>query len=111
MNDHHHEEAHQRAEAPHSGAQAHVIEYGNYIFIWLGLLAFTGITVTASGINLGNWTIVIALMIASIKSYYVMNYFMHMKYEDNVFKTFLFTALLTFAIFLGFIFWDYSFTR
>ena len=98
MSDHHHE-------------KAHVVEYGQYIYIWLGLLAFTGITVTASGINLGNWTIVIALLIASIKSYYVLNYFMHLSSEDKIFKAFVFTAFLTFFIFLSFTFWDYSFTR
>ena len=91
--------------------EAHVIEYGNYIYIWLGLLAFTGITVTVSGINLGNWTIVIALLIACVKSWYVLNYFMHMKYEDAIFKLFITAALLTLLIFLGFTFWDYSFAR
>ncbi|MFA6470199.1 MAG: cytochrome C oxidase subunit IV family protein [Bacteroidota bacterium] len=95
----------------HQHEEAHVIEYGNYIFIWLGLLAFTGITVTVSGIDLGNWTIVIALLIACVKSWYVLNYFMHMKYEDVVFKIFILTALFTFFIFLGFTFWDYSFVR
>lgn len=95
----------------HHQEEAHIIEYGNYIFIWLGLLAFTGITVTVSGINLGNWTIVIALLIACIKSYYVLSYFMHMRYEDKVYKAFIFTALLTFIIFLGLTFVDYSFTR
>ena len=91
--------------------EAHVVEYGNYIYIWLGLLAFTGITVTVSGINLGNWTIVIALLIACVKSWYVLNYFMHMKYEDAIFKLFITAALLTLLIFLGFTFWDYSFAR
>lgn len=95
----------------HQHEEAHVIEYGSYIFIWLGLLAFTGITVTASGIGLGNWTIVVALAIACVKSWYVLNYFMHMKYEDAIFKVFILTALFTFIIFLGFTFWDYSFTR
>jgi len=95
----------------HQQHEAHVIEYGNYIFIWLGLLAFTGITVTVSGIDLGNWTIVIALLIACVKSWYVLNYFMHMRYEDTVFKIFVLTALFTFFIFLGFTFWDYSFVR
>jgi cytochrome c oxidase subunit 4 len=98
MSDQHHEET-------------HVVEYGQYIYIWLGLLAFTGITVTVSGINLGNWTIVIALLIASIKSYYVLNYFMHLSYEDKIFKAFVLTAFLTFFIFLSFTFWDYSFMR
>jgi len=98
MSDHHQEEA-------------HVIEYGKYIFVWLTLLAFTGITVTAAGIGLGNWTIVLALVIASTKSWFVLNYFMHMKYEDKIFKVFIAVALITFAIFITFTFWDYSFTR
>ncbi|MBI2429428.1 MAG: cytochrome C oxidase subunit IV family protein [Ignavibacteriales bacterium] len=98
MSDHHHQEA-------------HVIEYGKYIFIWLALLAFTGITVTAAGIGLGNWTVVVALLIASTKSWFVLNYFMHLKYEDRVFKLFIAVAFITFAIFITFTFWDYSFTR
>lgn len=98
MSDHHQEET-------------HVVEYGKYIFVWLALLAFTGITVTAAGIGLGNWTIVLALTIASAKSWFVLNYFMHMKYEDTVFKVFIAVALITFIIFITFTFWDYSFTR
>jgi cytochrome c oxidase subunit 4 len=93
----------------HQHEEAHVVGYGNYVYIWLVLIAFTGITVTAAGIGLGNWTIVLALMIASAKSWFVMNYFMHLKYEDAVFKTFIAVALITFAIFIGFTFWDYSF--
>ena len=73
------------------------------------MIAFTGITVTAAGIGLGNWTIVLALTIASAKSWFVLNYFMHLRYEDIVFKVFIAVALFTFAIFIGFTFWDYSF--
>ncbi len=93
----------------HQHAEAHVVEYGKYIFVWLALIAFTGITVTAAGIGLGNWTIVLALTIASAKSWFVLNYFMHLRYEDIVFKVFIAVALFTFAIFIGFTFWDYSF--
>lgn len=99
MSDNHHQE------------EAHVVEYGKYIFVWMSLLAFTGITVSVAGINLGNWTIVIAMLIASAKSWYVLNYFMHLKYEDRVFKIFIFVALLTFGIFIAFTFIDYSFVR
>ena len=91
--------------------EAHVIEYGKYIFVWLTLIAFTGITVTAAGIGLGNWTIVVALLIASTKSWYVLNYFMHLKYEDVVFKIFISVAFLTLAIFIALTFVDYSFVR
>jgi len=93
----------------HQHEETHIVGYGNYVYIWLVLIAFTGITVTAAGIGLGNWTIVLALTIASAKSWFVMNYFMHLKYEDAVFKAFIAVALFTFAIFIGFTFWDYSF--
>jgi len=93
----------------HDAHEAHVIEYGTYIYIWLALLAFTAITVTIAGIDLGNWTIVIALLIASAKSWYVLNYFMHLKYEDNVFKIFILVAGITLFIFFALTFTDYSF--
>lgn len=95
----------------HHHEETHVVEYGKYIFIWLALLAFTGITVSVAGINLGNWTVVIALLIASVKSWYVLNYFMHMRYEDSVFKVFISVAMVTLAIFIALTFLDYSFVR
>ncbi len=97
-------------EAHHEEHQ-HIVGYGTYIFIWLGLLAFTGITVSAAGIDLGNWTIVLALVIASIKSALVLNVFMHLKFEDKVFKLFVLTAGITFFIFISMTFFDYSFVR
>ncbi|MDD8017978.1 MAG: cytochrome C oxidase subunit IV family protein [Bacteroidota bacterium] len=95
----------------HSQENVHVVDYGKYIFVWLSLLAFTGITVSVSGINLGNWTVVIALVIASVKSWYVLNYFMHLRHEDIVFKIFISVALITLAIFVSLTFLDYSFVR
>jgi cytochrome c oxidase subunit 4 len=93
----------------HHSNENHVIEFGQYIYIWLSLLVFTAITVTVAGLDLGNWTIIIALFIASVKSWYVLNYFMHMKYEDAVFKAFIAVAVVTLFIFFALIFTDYSF--
>jgi cytochrome c oxidase subunit IV len=79
----------------------HIVDYKTYAFIWLGLVAFTGITVIAAGINLGDWTVLIALGIASIKGLMVMNVFMHLKFEDKVFKIFVAVALVILLIFLS----------
>ncbi len=51
--------------------------YSVYIIVWLALLTFTAITVAVAGINFGNATIAIALIIASIKTYLVLTVFMH----------------------------------
>jgi cytochrome c oxidase subunit IV len=87
----------------------HRTSYGQFVLIWLGLLALTGITVALAGINLGRWLIVTSLAIASIKSALVLNIFMHLKFEDRVFRIFVFVAVLTLAIFLTLTFFDYAF--
>jgi cytochrome c oxidase subunit IV len=94
-----------------NNAHGHIVGYGTYAFIWLGLLAFTGITVVAAGINLGAWTVFVALGIASIKGLMVMNVFMHLKFEDKIFKIFAGVAFITLAIFLVLTFADYLFVR
>ena len=89
--------------------QHHVITYGRYILIWLGLIALTAITVTVAGMNLGRWIIITALSIASMKSMLVLNIFMHLKFEDRIFRIFVAVALATFVIFISLTFFDYAF--
>lgn len=86
-----------------------IISYERYILIWLGLLALTGATVSFAGIELGRWVIITALLIAGIKSMLVMNIFMHLKFEERVFRIFLLVALGAFVIFITLTFFDYAF--
>ena len=80
--------------------ESHQISYGTYVLVWLALLALTSITVTVAGINFGNYTLLIALVIAAIKSSLVIMIFMHIKYEDTIFKLFLVVSGFTlFVIF------------
>ncbi len=92
------------------GTGEHADGYGRLILIWFGLVALTGLTVALAGINLGRWIVLSALTIASIKSLLVLNVFMHLKFEDRIFRIFVIIAGLTLAIFLGLIFADYAFT-
>jgi len=89
--------------------QSHTVSYGHYILIWLGLIALTGITVALAGMELGRWVIITALTVASIKSALVLNIFMHLKFEDRVFKLFVAVALATLTIFISLTFFDYAF--
>jgi cytochrome c oxidase subunit IV len=83
--------------------------YGQYLLIWMGLLALTGLTVSLAGIQIGRWVIITALTIASLKSILVLNIFMHLKFEDRVFRTFVLVAVVTFLIFIVLTFFDYAF--
>jgi cytochrome c oxidase subunit 4 len=87
----------------------HIVGYGQFVLIWLGLLALTGITVSLAGINLGRWVILTALLIASIKSTLVLRTFMHLKFEERTFRVFVLVAIATFAIFISLTFFDYAF--
>ena len=83
--------------------------YTGYLLIWISLLAFTSITVTVAGLNLGNFTLFIALTIAAIKSALVINIFMHIKFEEKIFKVFLAISGFTLMVIFLLTFFDYNF--
>ena len=89
--------------------QKHVLPYGTYIAIWFGLLMLTGITITAAGLHFGHWSVMAAILIATIKGSLVLFYFMHLKYEDTVFRIMLTVALLTLAVIMALTFADVAF--
>ncbi len=76
------------------------LSYGTYITIWFALVVLTGATVTAAGLHFGKLTVLAAIMIAGIKSSLVLFYFMHLKYEDRVFKIMLTVAVMTMVVIL-----------
>jgi len=80
----------------------HHPSYGTFILVWIALLAFTSITVTIAGVNLGGYTLFVALLIAAIKSSLVINIFMHIKFDEKIFKVFLglsgFTLVVIFIL-------------
>lgn len=87
----------------------HIVSYSTFIFIWLCLVILTGITVTVAGINLKIVSVLTALTIASIKTYLVLYYFMHLKYETGVFKIMFFISIATLTVFIAITFLDILF--
>ncbi len=87
----------------------HTVSYGQYVLVWLGLVGLTGLTVAMAGIDLGRWIIVTALVIAGTKSLLVLNIFMHLKFEDRLFRMFVLVAVLILLIFFTLTFFDYAF--
>ncbi len=94
---------------PSHAEEAHVVGYGRYVLIWLGLVGLTGATVALAGIQLGRWVIITALTIASIKGYLVVSVFMHLRFEDRVFRIFVLVTGMTLMIFICLTFFDYAF--
>ncbi len=90
-------------------AHAHHPSYGINILVWIGLLSLTSITVAVAGINLGNLALTIALIIALVKSFFVMNFFMHVKFDNKIFKIFIGICLLIFIVVMVLTFFDLTF--
>ncbi len=76
----------------------HITGYNTYIIIWLALLALTSITVSVAGMDLGMLALPIALAIATIKSLLVLNIFMHIKFDEPIFKVFISISVITLAV-------------
>ncbi len=88
------------------GDKGHIVPYSTLVIVWAALLTLTILTVAASRIDLGALNIWVALGIACSKSALVISFFMHMKYEDRVFRLFLFIGLTTLIVFIGMTFLD-----
>jgi cytochrome c oxidase subunit 4 len=88
-----------------------VVKDRTYVWVWVGLVILTGITVSVAGMNLGRWSVSVVLIIAAIKSGLVLNYFMHLKYEKRIklFKWMIPGILAVLILFLGLTFFDVAF--
>ena len=73
------------------------------------LLVLTVVTVAVSKVDLGYFNVVVALLVATTKSMFVIMFFMHLKYENRMMKLFVFICFLILAIFIGMTFFDVAY--
>ncbi len=62
----------------------HVDSVKTYTAVWLTLLALTAITTAVAYVNLGAFSVVVALVIAAIKMLLVALFFMHMRHSTKL---------------------------
>lgn len=63
----------------------HIVPYRTYLIVLAILLVLTLVSVAVTNIHLGALTVFIALLIATIKSTYVLRVFMHLKFDNKMF--------------------------
>ena len=81
-----------------------------YVLVWVTLVILTGMTLSAAGMELGGWTVLIALAIAGTKSGLILNYFMHLKSERLlIFKIIIPLVMVVFLVFILLTFSDLAF--
>jgi cytochrome c oxidase subunit IV len=73
----------------------HIIPYRTFLYVLAGLIVLTLTSVALTRIYLGPLTVLVALLIASVKSSFVLRIFMHLKFENKMFsRMFIAVALL-----------------
>jgi len=84
----------------------HIVAPRTFIAVWLVLLALTAVTVTVARMDLGAFSTLTAVVIASVKASLVLWFFMHLKYEQRLFKVLLLVPVVTLAVIIGLTFVD-----
>jgi cytochrome c oxidase subunit IV len=96
-------------QSEHSTAEHAKSSLATYFAIWIALLVGTGLTVYASGVNLGRFNAAVALSIATIKATLVAFFFMHIKgASERLTKVVVISALFFLLLLLGLTTTDYA---
>ena len=81
-----------------------------YALVWIVLLALTGVTTAVAFVDLGPFSVVVALVIAVIKMLLVALFFMHVRHSTRLTRLVVLGGLLWLLILLAFTLAD-IFTR
>jgi cytochrome c oxidase subunit 4 len=85
----------------------HITPYRLYAVVLVTLLFLTALTILAAFAPIGAWGVGLALLIASVKVFLVLYYFMHLKVENSIFKIFTAMVFVLMAITVIITFFDY----
>jgi len=75
----------------------HIIPYRTFLYVLVLLIVLTLISVAITQISLGTLTVAIALLIAAVKSSFVLRIFMHLKFESKMLSIMVGTVILIIA--------------
>ena len=87
----------------------HIVRYSTYLYVLLGLLTFTGLSILVTSVDLGPMAVAAALIFASFKSAFVLIYYMHLKFDERIYTAMVSLVLFVFLVLIVITFFDYSF--
>ncbi len=85
----------------HTGHTEHIDSIKTYALVFAGLLVLTGVTTGVAFIDLGPFSVVVALVIAVCKMLLVALYFMHMRYSTRLTRLVVLGGLMWLGILLA----------
>jgi cytochrome c oxidase subunit IV len=87
--------------------KVHIIPYKTFLIVLAGLIALTLTSVAATRISLGTFTVVLALLIATVKSTFILRIFMHLKFDNKMFSIGVISVALLLALVIFITLLDY----
>jgi cytochrome c oxidase subunit 4 len=72
-----------------------------YMVVFVALLALTGVTTAVAYLDLGHFSVVVALAIAVVKMLLVALFFMHLRHSSTLTRVVVIGGLLWLAILIG----------
>jgi len=85
----------------------HISSYSSHLLVLLILIALTVVTVAITSVQLGAFNTTAAMIIASTKAAIVLLYFMHLKFDDKIFRFMVTLVLAIYAVVIVITFFDY----
>jgi cytochrome c oxidase subunit 4 len=92
-----------------SDTNHHIVPYRTYGLILLLLLVLTATSVAVTQIELTKWSTAVALLLASTKSAFVLAIFMHLKFDQKIFRVMAILIILLLVAVIIVTFLDYAF--
>ncbi len=92
-----------------SDSTHHIVSYRTYGLILALLLVLTSVSVAVTQIELTKWSTAVALLLASTKSAFVLAIFMHLKFDQKIFRVMAILIFLLLATVIIVTFLDYAF--
>lgn len=85
----------------------HISTYKSQILVLLTLIMLTVLTVTITSVHLGPFNTAAAMLIASVKGAIVLLYFMHLKFDEKIYRFMVTLVLAIYAVVIIITFFDY----
>ncbi|MBA4409229.1 MAG: cytochrome C oxidase subunit IV family protein [Bacteroidota bacterium] len=87
----------------------HIVPYKIYFYILIALITFTFMSIGITKINLGEYSVLGAMIFATIKSILVLTWFMHLKFDQPFLRFMVGFVFLVFLAVIFITFLDYYF--
>jgi len=87
----------------------HTTEYRVLARVLLVLMFLTFLTISVTSLHLGAFSVTVALLIAGVKGFLVLTYFMHLKYESVLLRILVAMIFVLYAVIILITFIDYAY--